>query len=111
VIFSEYAYTLKVGRKGDIYSFGVVLLELLTGKQPADPTFEEGEDLVKWVNKKLENNKEGTMDEILDCRVSLPSFDLKPLLQVAIMCTSTSPTRRPVMREVVKMLKEASPSN
>jgi serine/threonine protein kinase len=37
----EYAYTLNVGEKSDIYSFGVVLLELVTGKRPVESTFGE----------------------------------------------------------------------
>lgn len=108
VVFTEYAYTLKVGEKGDIYSFGVVLLELVTGKQPVDPSFGEGIDLVKWVNKKVQS-KEG-IHEVLDQRVGLlPREDMVLLLRVGILCTSVSPMQRPSMREVVKLLKEASP--
>ncbi|MFS8011853.1 putative protein kinase RLK-Pelle-LRR-XIIIa family [Helianthus anomalus] len=47
-IAPEYAYTLRVNEKCDIYSFGVVILELVTGKHPVDPEYGE-KDLVKWV--------------------------------------------------------------
>ncbi|CAK9174741.1 unnamed protein product, partial [Ilex paraguariensis] len=48
-IAPEYAYTLNVTEKSDIYSFGVVLLELITGKRPNDSSFGENKDIVKWV--------------------------------------------------------------
>ncbi|KAB1201091.1 Receptor-like protein kinase HSL1 [Morella rubra] len=48
-IAPEYAYTLRVNEKSDIYSFGVVVLELVTGRLPVDPEFGE-KDLVKWVS-------------------------------------------------------------
>ncbi|KAJ6683353.1 hypothetical protein OIU85_007077 [Salix viminalis] len=51
----KYAYTLRVNEKSDIYSFGVVILELVTGRLPVDPEFGE-KDLVKWVCATLDQN-------------------------------------------------------
>ncbi|KAJ0451154.1 putative protein kinase RLK-Pelle-LRR-XI-1 family [Helianthus annuus] len=51
----EYAYTLRINEKCDIYSFGVVILELVTGKRPVDPEYGE-KDLVKWVCTTLDKN-------------------------------------------------------
>ncbi|MFS8016446.1 putative non-specific serine/threonine protein kinase [Helianthus anomalus] len=45
---TQYAYTLRVNEKCDIYSFGVVILELVTGKRPVDPEYGK-KDLAKWV--------------------------------------------------------------
>lgn len=73
-IAPEYAYTLQVFEKSDIYSFGVVLLELLTGRQPMDPEFGEGVDIVDWVKERVQT-KEG-MEKILDQSVRVPSFSV-----------------------------------
>ncbi|XP_070665308.1 leucine-rich repeat receptor-like protein kinase PXL1 [Malus domestica] len=47
-IAPEYGYALKVDEKTDIYSYGVVLLELITGKMHVDPSFGESVDIVEW---------------------------------------------------------------
>lgn len=50
-VLTEYFDTGRATTKGDIYSFGVVLLELLTGKRPTDESFiENGTNIVTWVN-------------------------------------------------------------
>lgn len=64
---AEYAYTLKVNEKSDIYSFGVVLLELLTGKRPIEAEFGDGVDIVQWVRRKIQT-KDGVL-EVLDPRM------------------------------------------
>ena len=58
---AEYAYTMRVTKSGNIFSFGTILLELLTGKQAVN----EGIVLVKWVKDKIEHDH---LDEILDPR-------------------------------------------
>ncbi|MED6176900.1 hypothetical protein PIB30_092760 [Stylosanthes scabra] len=104
-IAPEYAYTLRVNEKSDIYSFGVVILELVTGKPPIHADYGEN-DLVKWVSCLLEQNG---MDHVID-----PSLDSKyreeisKVLNVGLLCTSALPINRPAMWRVVKMLKEAA---
>ncbi|GLJ30439.1 hypothetical protein SUGI_0602560 [Cryptomeria japonica] len=104
-IAPEYAYTLKVNEKSDIYSFGVVLLELVTGKQPVDPKYEENKDLVKCVRSKVEQHN-GWQD-VLDPRISDGFMEEMILvLKVALLCTSALPINRPSMRKVLEMLPE-----
>lgn len=76
---AEYAYTLKVNEKSDIYSFGVVLLELLTGKRPIEAEFGDGVDIVQWVRRKIQT-KDGIV-EVLDPTMGGVGV---PLLQVRL---------------------------
>ncbi|XP_057821446.2 receptor-like protein kinase HSL1 [Cryptomeria japonica] len=107
-IAPEYAYTLKVNEKSDIYSFGVVMLELVTGRRPVDPAFGENKDLVKWVCTRIE--KKNALEEILDPKlVGCFKEEMAMVLKVALLCTSALPINRPSMRRVVEMLQEANP--
>lgn len=45
----EYASSGKLTEKSDVFSFGVMLLELITGKRPVDPTMAMEDSLVDWV--------------------------------------------------------------
>ncbi|KAJ6677603.1 RECEPTOR-LIKE PROTEIN KINASE HSL1 [Salix viminalis] len=103
-IAPEYAYTLRVNEKSDIYSFGVVILELVTGRPPIDPEFGE-KDLVKWVCTTLDQSgTEHVIDPKLDSRYR---DEVSKVLDVGLRCTNSLPAGRPSMRRVVKMLQEA----
>ncbi|KAJ1685012.1 hypothetical protein LUZ63_016402 [Rhynchospora breviuscula] len=103
-IAPEYAYTLRVNEKSDTYSFGVVLLELVTGKPPVDPDFGE-KDLVKWVSATMEQKG---IDPVIDTKLDLAfKEEILKVLQIGLLCASSLPINRPSMRRVVKMLQEA----
>ncbi|KAB2013097.1 hypothetical protein ES319_D09G134200v1 [Gossypium barbadense] len=104
----EYAYTMQVTAPGNVYSFGVVLLEILTTRLPVDEDFGEGVDLVKWVHGARARGE--TPEQILDARLSTVSFgwrrEMLAALKVALLCTDTTPAKRPKMKKVVEMLQE-----
>lgn len=106
---AEYAYTMKVTEKCDIYSYGVVLLELLTGKAPVQP-IDQGGDLVTCVKKYVRNHS--LTSGILDSRLNLEDKQIVnhmlTVLKIALVCTSMNPYDRPSMREVVQMLVESN---
>lgn len=102
---AEYAYTLKVDEKSDVYSFGVVLLELVSGRKPVGE-FGDGVDIVQWVRKMTDSNKEGVL-KILDPRLpSVPIHEVKHVFYVAMLCVEEQAVERPTMREVVQILTE-----
>lgn len=80
------------------------MLEVLTGKQPIDPTIPEGVHLVDWVRR-----KRGGI-EVLDPSLhSRPESEIDEMLQalgVALLCVNSSPDERPTMKDVAAMLKE-----
>nr|GMD44690.1 leucine-rich repeat receptor-like tyrosine-protein kinase PXC3 [Ipomoea batatas] len=104
----EYAYTMQVTAPGNVYSFGVVLLEILTARLPVDEAFGEGIDLVKWVHGAPARGE--TPEQILDARLSTVSFawrkEMLAALKVALICTDTTPAKRPKMKKVIEMLRE-----
>ncbi|XP_009769366.1 MDIS1-interacting receptor like kinase 1 [Nicotiana sylvestris] len=109
-IAPEYGYTLKVDEKIDIYSYGVVLMELLTGKRPLDPEFGESVDIVEWFRMKIRDNK--SLEEALDPNVGTIQHvqeEMLLVLRIAILCIAKLPKDRPSMRDVLTMLEEAKP--
>ncbi|XP_020205717.1 leucine-rich repeat receptor-like protein kinase PXL1 [Cajanus cajan] len=109
-IAPEYGYTLKVDEKIDIYSYGVVLLELLTGRMPLDPAFEESIDIVEWIRKK-KNNKAllEALDPSIASQCKHVQEEMLLVLRIALLCTAKLPKERPHMRDIITMLGEAKP--
>ncbi|KAE8039439.1 hypothetical protein FH972_011850 [Carpinus fangiana] len=95
----EYFLTLQLTDKSDVYSLGVVFLELLTGMQPIS----HGKNIVREVNVAYQS---GMIFGIIDGRMgSYPSDSVVKFLSLALKCCQDETDARPSMAEVVRELE------
>ncbi|KAI3473944.1 hypothetical protein Pfo_028518 [Paulownia fortunei] len=111
----EQAEIKRLSQKADVYSFGVLLLEVLTGRAPSQypsPTrrrTEEEElavDLPKWVQSVVRDEWTAEVFDQELLRYKNIEEELVSTLHVAMACVVTQPEKRPTMAEVVKMIEE-----
>jgi serine/threonine protein kinase len=107
-LIAEYGEGSAISAQGDIYSFGIMLLEMFTGRSPTDDMFRDSLDLHKfaedalpdrtleiadptiWLHK--EKNDNITSSRIQECLVSV--------LRLGISCSKTQPRERALIRDV-----------
>ncbi|CAK9172528.1 unnamed protein product [Ilex paraguariensis] len=103
-IAPEYGHCKKATEQMDTYSFGVVLLELVTGRQAEETGSVDSLDVVKSVRRKI-NITNGAL-QVLDSKISNSSQqEMLEALEIALHCTSVMPEKRPSMSEVVRALQ------
>ncbi|XP_073134690.1 LRR receptor-like serine/threonine-protein kinase RPK2 [Henckelia pumila] len=110
-IAPEYALTGRVSNKADVYSYGVVLLELMSDKTALDPSFyshEDGFNIVSWACLLMKQGriKEAFVETLWDTG---PQDKLGEMLHLAIFCTVESLSSRPTMKQVVERLRALKP--
>jgi serine/threonine protein kinase len=107
----EYAMTCRVSNKADVYSYGVVLLELISDKKALDPSFfpyGNGFNIVYWALRLIQRGsvREFFIEGLWD---NAPLDDLIQFLKLAVQCTEESVSSRPTMKHVVECLRELRP--
>jgi serine/threonine protein kinase len=103
---AEYGMGAQISTKGDVYSYGVLLLEILTGKRPTDEKFKDGRSLHELVDTAFPHR----VTEILDPNMLHNDLDggnfemmqscVLPLVKLALMCSMASPKDRLGMAQV-----------
>lgn len=99
----EYALLGQLTKKADIYSFGVLLLEMISGRSSTKAAW--GEDLMvllEWTWKLREDNK--LLDIVDPELVEYPEEEVLRFIKVALFCTQAASQQRPSMTQVVEML-------
>uniref|UniRef100_A0A5B7AA04 non-specific serine/threonine protein kinase n=1 Tax=Davidia involucrata TaxID=16924 RepID=A0A5B7AA04_DAVIN len=101
----EYASTGMLNERSDAYSFGILLMEIISGRNPVDYSRPPGEvNLVEWLKTMLTNrNAEGVLDPKIPEKPS--SRALKRALLVALRCVDPNAQKRPKMGHVIHMLE------
>ncbi|KAL6137845.1 hypothetical protein ACLB2K_063134 [Fragaria x ananassa] len=104
-IAPEYGFGSSTSTKGDVYSFGVLVLEMVTRKRPIDDMFVGGLSLHSWVK----NHYHGRIDKVVDSSLLRASRDqssevkkmwdvaIGEMIELGILCTQESPSTRPTM--------------
>ncbi|XP_028754473.1 protein NSP-INTERACTING KINASE 3 [Neltuma alba] len=105
-IAPEYLSTGQSSEKTDVFGFGILLLELITGHKALDfgRAANQKGVMLDWV-KKL--HQEGRLSQMVDknLRGNFDADELGEMVQVALLCTQFNPLHRPKMSEVLKMLE------
>ncbi|KAE8672600.1 putative receptor-like protein kinase [Hibiscus syriacus] len=107
----EYASTGMLNERSDVYSFGILIMEIVTGRNPVDYSRPPEEvNLIEWLKKMVANrNPEGVLDPKLPEKPT--SRPLKRALLVALRCVDPNAQKRPKMGHIIHMLEtEESPS-
>ncbi|XP_009366293.1 putative leucine-rich repeat receptor-like serine/threonine-protein kinase At2g24130 [Pyrus x bretschneideri] len=108
-IAPEYALGKPISTEGDVFSFGVLLLEIVTGRRPTDVLAHEGSTLHEWVKRQYPHRLDPIVQQALDrCAAdSMPKQYNKvwrdvvfELIELGLMCTQYTPSLRPNMQDV-----------
>ncbi|GER48750.1 leucine-rich repeat receptor-like kinase [Striga asiatica] len=105
-IAPEYLSTGQSSEKTDVFGFGILLLELITGQKAVD--FGRGSThkgvMLDWVKKLHQEGKLNLMVD-KDLRCDYDRIELEEMVQVALLCTQFNPSHRPKMSQVLRMLE------
>ncbi|KAL7001313.1 Protein NSP-INTERACTING KINASE 2 [Sarracenia purpurea var. burkii] len=105
-IAPEYLSTGQSSEKTDVFGFGILLLELISGQRALEfgKTTNQKGAMLDWAKKIHQEKKLDTLVD-KDLKNNYDRIELEEMVQVALLCTQYLPSYRPKMSEVVRMLE------
>ncbi|KAD2805978.1 hypothetical protein R6Q59_029035 [Mikania micrantha] len=100
----EYGQTCKATTKGDVYSYGVLVMELATGRRAVEGGKEY---LVEW-SRRMMGRRSIILMPLMTSGVADGAVEMRELLRLGVRCTNDTPQSRPDMKEVLDMLLQIS---
>jgi serine/threonine protein kinase len=111
---AELAFSTRSSVQSDVYSYGIMVLELITRTRAVGPQFPDNMDIVNWVSSTLNGSDQieavcdpDLMEEVFG---TVEMEQVRKVLTVALRCTTKEPSQRPPMVEVEKELMDARPT-
>ncbi|GLJ09834.1 hypothetical protein SUGI_0116690 [Cryptomeria japonica] len=108
----EYALSGRMTTRGDVYGYGVVILEMVSGQNPTSEMFTEENSLPMWA---LKTSMDGTPLQVIDTHLHTleglagdSEQEMINMVHLGLACTSSRPENRPTMNEVVRILERIS---
>ncbi|KAH6818542.1 Leucine-rich repeat protein kinase family protein [Perilla frutescens var. frutescens] len=105
-IAPEYLSTGQSSEKTDVFGFGILLLELITGMRALEfgKTVNQKGAMLEWI-KKIQEEKKFELLVDKELGINYDSIEVGEMLQVALLCTQYLPSHRPKMSDIVRMLE------
>ncbi|XP_054785110.1 putative receptor-like protein kinase At3g47110 [Prosopis cineraria] len=121
----EYGISFEISTQGDVYSFGILILEMLTGRKPTDEMFKDGHDLHSYVKAAYPNNLLDIVDSALDQTRTTTGEEIRmdelsllhhsnhektifSLFEIGLACSVKSHNERLNMMDVTRKLNQIS---
>lgn len=94
--------------KSDIYGFGLILIEILTGKSPTNAEFSFDENIIEWARYCYSDcHIDMWVDPMIKGDATISQNEMIETMNLALHCTATDPKARPCANDVFKILHSA----